>query len=213
LGWDVLDALLAGSFEREVLPALTPIALDQKHPLPDLPAGSVGLFVRFRQPSKRRTGVVLVPPLLPRSTLPEGRHGACKAKRSGHGQARQGNRTAGRRARLRALPHGERRKCAALPRLQAQPRRGRCLQHLRNGGGRAGAVFAFDASVSMQQYEEAMNMLTSDGQTLQKTMIEQLFVSRTVLNRRAKALKVTYDVFIYGLALSLAAFDFVLVRQ
>ena len=85
--------------------------------------------------------------------------------------------------------------------------------HLRNGGGRAGAVFAFDASVSMQQYEEAMNMLTSDGQTLQKTMIEQLFVSRTVLNRRAKALKVTYDVFIYGLALSLAAFAFVLVRQ
>ena len=65
----------------------------------------------------------------------------------------------------------------------------------------------------MQQYEEAMNMLPSDGQTLQKTMIEQLFVSRTVLNRRAKALKVTYDVFIYGLALSLAAFAFVLVRQ
>jgi hypothetical protein len=34
-----------------------------------------------------------------------------------------------------------------------------------------------------------------------------------VLNRRAQALKVTYDVFIYGLALSLGVFAFVLIRR
>jgi predicted metal-dependent HD superfamily phosphohydrolase len=79
--------------------------------------------------------------------------------------------------------------------------------------GRAAAVFAFDAGVSLEQYEEAMNLLASDGATLQKTMIEQLFVSRKVLNRRAQALKITYDVFIYGLAFSLAVFAFVLIRQ
>jgi polyphosphate kinase len=59
------DSLLARSFREQVLPALTPIALDHSHPLPDLPAGSIGLFVRFRRPSEQRVGVVLVPPLLP----------------------------------------------------------------------------------------------------------------------------------------------------
>ena len=74
-------------------------------------------------------------------------------------------------------------------------------------------MFAFDAGLSLEQYEQAMNMLASDGATLQKTMVEQLFVSRSLINRRAKALKVTYDVFIYGLAFSLAVFAFVLIRQ
>ena len=58
-------SLLARSFREQVLPALTPIALDHTHPLPDLPAGSIGLFVRFRRTSEQRVGVVLVPPLLP----------------------------------------------------------------------------------------------------------------------------------------------------
>jgi len=66
-----LEALLAGAFEREVMPALTPVALDQKHPLPDLPAGSVGVVVRFRR-ARPRTGIVLVAPLLPRVITVEG---------------------------------------------------------------------------------------------------------------------------------------------
>jgi polyphosphate kinase len=61
------DAALADLFDRELLPALTPIALDGKHPMPDLPAGSVGVVVRFRRPGRRRVGVVVVPSLLPRS--------------------------------------------------------------------------------------------------------------------------------------------------
>jgi polyphosphate kinase len=66
-----LEALLERVFEREVMPALTPIALDQKHPLPDLPAGSVGIVVRFRR-ARPRTGIVLVAPLLPRVIAIEG---------------------------------------------------------------------------------------------------------------------------------------------
>ena len=81
------------------------------------------------------------------------------------------------------------------------------------GRGPGATVFTFDAGVSMQQYEEAMGLLAADGATMQKTMIEQLFVSRKVLNRRAQALKVTYDVFIFGLALSLGVFAFVLIRR
>ena len=37
--------------------------------------------------------------------------------------------------------------------------------------------------------------------------------SRILLNERARALRLTYDVFIYGLALALAVLAFVLVRQ
>ena len=81
------------------------------------------------------------------------------------------------------------------------------------GRGPGATVFTFDAGVSMQQYEDAMGLLAADGATMQKTMIEQLFVSRKVLNRRAQALKVTYDVFIFGLALSLGVFAFVLIRR
>src|SRR5438067_2459034 len=52
-------SLLARSFREQVLPALTPIALDHAQPLPALPAGSIGLFVRFRRPSEQRGGVCL----------------------------------------------------------------------------------------------------------------------------------------------------------
>jgi hypothetical protein len=77
----------------------------------------------------------------------------------------------------------------------------------------AAKVFMFDAEVSLAQYQEAMGQLALDGQTLQKTMVEQLYVGRTIMNQRARALRVTYDVFIYGLALSLGVFGFVLIRQ
>ena len=55
--------------------------------------------------------------------------------------------------------------------------------------------------------------LAADGPGLQKAMVDQLYFSRSVINARAKALRVTYDVFLYGLAVSLAAFGFVLVRR
>jgi Family of unknown function (DUF5706) len=77
----------------------------------------------------------------------------------------------------------------------------------------AAKVFMFDAEVSLAEYQEAMSQLALDGQTLQKAMIEQLYRGRTVMNQRARALRITYDVFIYGLALSLGVFGLVLIRQ
>jgi predicted metal-dependent HD superfamily phosphohydrolase len=83
------------------------------------------------------------------------------------------------------------------------------------GPGHGANVFVFDSSVpvTLEQFHESMAALAMDGPGLQKAMVDQLYFSRGVLNARAKALRVTYDVFIYGLALSLAAFAFVLVRQ
>jgi polyphosphate kinase len=62
------DAYLADYFEREILPALTPIALDQAHPFPAPREESFQLAIRFRPlPSRRaRYGVVLVHSTLPR---------------------------------------------------------------------------------------------------------------------------------------------------
>jgi len=76
-------------------------------------------------------------------------------------------------------------------------------------------VFVFDnsAHVSLEQYQESMNALAVDGPGLQQAMIQQLYFSREILNQRRRALRLTYDVFIYGLAFSLAVFAFVLVRR
>ena len=62
-------------------------------------------------------------------------------------------------------------------------------------------------------WHEAWSALALDGPMLQKAMIDQLYFSRILLNERARALRLTYDVFIYGLAAALAVFAFVLVRR
>jgi polyphosphate kinase len=62
------DAFLADYFEREILPVLTPIALDPAHPFPPPREDSFQLAIRFRPtPGRRpRYGVVLVHSTLPR---------------------------------------------------------------------------------------------------------------------------------------------------
>jgi len=59
------EAFLAARFRAEILPLLTPIALDRGHPLPSLREGTWGLVVRFRGTNSRRYGVILVHPALP----------------------------------------------------------------------------------------------------------------------------------------------------
>ena len=59
------EAYLEAYFQSEILPLVTPIALDRGHPLPRLGIGSWGLAVRFRGARARRYGVVLVHPALP----------------------------------------------------------------------------------------------------------------------------------------------------
>jgi polyphosphate kinase len=55
-------------FEREILPVLTPIALDPGHPFPHLRHKSLNLVIRFAAPAgaRLRYGVVPVPAVLPR---------------------------------------------------------------------------------------------------------------------------------------------------
>jgi polyphosphate kinase len=55
-------------FEHQVLPALTPIAVDSSHPFPMLPNGSVEVAVRLRRPDVDWAGkaIVEVPKVLPR---------------------------------------------------------------------------------------------------------------------------------------------------
>jgi polyphosphate kinase len=65
----------AGFFEREVLPVLTPLALDPAHPFPHLRNKSLNVAIRFaaRPGARLRYGVVPVPSLLPRLvSLPDG---------------------------------------------------------------------------------------------------------------------------------------------
>src|SRR6266851_5216715 len=60
-------ARLAEYFQRDVLPVLTPIALDPSHPFPHLRNKSLNLAIRFTSQSTRlRYGVVPVPAVLPR---------------------------------------------------------------------------------------------------------------------------------------------------
>ena len=56
------EAYLAAFFQREILPVLTPITLDQGHPFPAPRAESFQLAIRFRPKPGRRThyGIVLV---------------------------------------------------------------------------------------------------------------------------------------------------------
>src|SRR3989442_939686 len=62
------QAAVSDFFQRQVLPVLTPIALDPAHPFPHLRNKSLNLAIRFatRPEARLRYGVVPVPSLLPR---------------------------------------------------------------------------------------------------------------------------------------------------
>jgi polyphosphate kinase len=69
------EAAAAAFFEREVLPVLTPLALDPAHPFPHLRNKSLNIAIRFaaRPGARLHYGVVPVPSLLPRLvSLPDG---------------------------------------------------------------------------------------------------------------------------------------------
>jgi polyphosphate kinase len=69
------EAAAAAFFERNVLPILTPLALDPAHPFPHLRNKSLNVAIRFatRAGARLRYGVVPVPSLLPRLVgVPDG---------------------------------------------------------------------------------------------------------------------------------------------
>src|SRR3989442_15920073 len=74
--WPAPAQTAAAEFlEREVLPVLTPLAIDPGHPFPHLRNKSLNLAISFATPAgaRLRNGVVPVPPLLPRGVPGPGR--------------------------------------------------------------------------------------------------------------------------------------------
>jgi hypothetical protein len=64
----------------------------------------------------------------------------------------------------------------------------------------------YRGGLTLPEYQEGMNQLLSDVLALQKSMVEYLHVNRAFLIRRTRTLQLTYDIFIYGLGVSLILF-------
>jgi len=60
--------------------------------------------------------------------------------------------------------------------------------------------------VSLPAYLERMDRLVSEAPALQKALFEYLYFERNLIIHRKKTLKLTYDIFIGGLAISLVLF-------
>ncbi len=67
-------------------------------------------------------------------------------------------------------------------------------------------LFTNELPLALSDYVERMNRIALDVQGLQTTMLEHMYFVRKMLLDRQRALRLTYDVFIYGLAVSLVAF-------
>jgi HD superfamily phosphodiesterase len=74
-------------------------------------------------------------------------------------------------------------------------------------------LFTNEVPLSLPDYVDRMKRITLDGPGLQNTMLEHLYFVRKMLLDRQRALRITYDVFIYGLALSIAVFAVALIRR
>jgi len=74
-------------------------------------------------------------------------------------------------------------------------------------------LFTNDTPLPLPEYAERIKRLALDVPGLQKSMIEHLYFVRKVLVVRQRALRRTYDVFIYGLALSLIFFGVAWMRR
>ena len=71
-------------------------------------------------------------------------------------------------------------------------------------------AFTNETPMTLGEYTERMTRLIPDEDELRKTMINQLYFVRKVLIRRQHWLRITYDVFIGGLAVALLAFGIAL---
>jgi hypothetical protein len=66
---------------------------------------------------------------------------------------------------------------------------------------------------SLHEYVERMNALTAQPAVLQRSMLEYVYFVRKMLIHRRKTLKLTYDIFIYGLGVALLFFTVVIARR
>jgi hypothetical protein len=67
-------------------------------------------------------------------------------------------------------------------------------------------MFTNNEPWSLEEYRGRMNRLATDWPALQQTLVEDLYFIRKLLLERMKVLRLSYDVFIGGLAVSMLAF-------
>ncbi len=85
----------------------------------------------------------------------------------------------------------------------------------RPGGGMETTNLHFttsDVKMSLPDYLERMNALVSDAPALQKALFEYLYFGKNLIIHRKRTLKLIYDIFIGGLALSLVLFTVAILR-
>jgi len=87
-------------------------------------------------------------------------------------------------------------------------RAGRELRNLHDAAPHDGSLLltTTDLKMSLPEYLDRMNGLMSDGAALQQALFEYLYFGRNLIIHRKRTLKLTYDIFIVGLAISLMLF-------
>ena len=86
-------------------------------------------------------------------------------------------------------------------------RAGRELRNLDDGAHDGSLLLTTtDLKMSLPEYLDRMNGLMSDGAALQQALFEYLYFGRNLIIHRKRMLKLTYDIFIVGLAISLMLF-------
>jgi hypothetical protein len=73
-------------------------------------------------------------------------------------------------------------------------------------------MFSNDTPWTLDEYQGRMNQLATNWPALQQTLVEDMYFIRKLLLDRAKALRVSYDLFIAGLAISLLVFAVAVIR-
>jgi hypothetical protein len=73
--------------------------------------------------------------------------------------------------------------------------------------------FFNETPLSLSNYTEQMLALLADPPRFQRQVIEHLYFARDILDERGRALRITYAVFIYGIALAVLGFVVVFARR
>jgi uncharacterized membrane protein len=73
-------------------------------------------------------------------------------------------------------------------------------------------MFSNETPWSLEDYRGRMNRLATNWPELQQTLVEDMYFIRKLLMERTKALRISYDIFIGGLAVSVVAFAIAMIR-
>jgi hypothetical protein len=73
--------------------------------------------------------------------------------------------------------------------------------------------FFAEKPLSLSEYTAGMSELVADAPRFQRTVIEHLYFARKVILERGNTLRLTYQVFIYGITMAIVGFVVVLARR